>query len=228
VPEPSPATHSQTLDRGLRALEVLATHPDGLSVSELAAALETHRAAVYRLLGPLGDHHLVRRADDGRFVLAPGLIELAAGVQRRLTEAAAPVLQRLADQLRATTALTVRDGDEAVMILAVIPREPRIHLTYRQGMRHPLTQGAPGHALLAALPAQPGEDEEIAQARERGYSITTGQLLPGATGVAVALAAPGHEPEASISAVWITGLDPEAVAPDVVAAAREISASLWS
>src|SRR4051794_2433345 len=123
VPEPSPATHSQTLDRGLRALEVLATHPGGLSVSELAAALQTHRAAVYRLLRPLGDHHLVRRADDGRFVLAPGLIELAAGVQRRLTEAAAPVLQRLADQLRATTALTVRDGDEAVMILAVVPRE---------------------------------------------------------------------------------------------------------
>src|SRR4051812_42761605 len=57
---PSPATHSQTLDRGLRALAALARHPDGLSVSELAAVLETHRAAVYRLLGPLGDHHLVR------------------------------------------------------------------------------------------------------------------------------------------------------------------------
>lgn len=227
MPEPSPATHSHTLDRGLRALEVLAAHPDGLSVSELAAALGTHRAGIYRLIGPLGDHHLVRREDDGRFVLAPGLIELAAGVQRRLSETATPVLQRLADTLRATTALTVRDGDEAVVIAVVVPREPRMHLTYRQGMRHPLTQGAPGHALLAALPARPDEQDDVARARARGYAVSSGQLLPGATGVAVAIAAPGHETEAAISAVWITGLEPDAVAPDVVAAAREISAGLW-
>src|SRR5215203_6436181 len=99
---PSPATHSHTLDQGLRALEVLARHPDGLSVSELAAALETHRAAVYRLLGPLGDHHLVRREADGRFALAPGLIELAAGVRPRLHVVSEPVLQQLADNLHAT------------------------------------------------------------------------------------------------------------------------------
>ena len=227
MPEPSPATHSQTLDRGLRALEVLADHPDGLSVSELAAALGTHRAGIYRLLAPLGDHHLVRREDDGRFVLAPGLIELAAGVQRRLSETAAPVLQRLADTLRATTALTVRDGDEAVVIAVVVPHEPRMHLTYRQGMRHPLTQGAPGHALLAALPSRPDEQDDVVRARRRGYAVSSGQLLPGATGVAVAIAAPGHEAEAAISAVWITGLEPDAVAPDVVAAARAISAGLW-
>ena len=62
APGPSPATHSQTLDRGLRALEVLAEQPDGMTVSELAAALGTHRAGVYRLLGPLVDHHLAVRA----------------------------------------------------------------------------------------------------------------------------------------------------------------------
>ena len=226
VAELSPATHSQTLDRGLRALEVLAGHPEGLSVSELAAALGTHRAGVYRLLGPLVDHHLVRRVADGRNVLAPGLIELAAGVQRRLIETAQPVLQRLADALRATTALTVRDGDEAVVVSVMPPREPRLHLTYRQGMRHPLTRGAPGHALVAALPPRPGESDDVARTRARGYAVSSGQLLPGATGVAVAIAAPGHEPEAAISAVWITGLEPDAVAPDVIAASTEISRSL--
>src|SRR5215211_5581022 len=112
----SPTTvHTGVDARGLRALAVLARHPDGLSVSELAAALDTHRAAVYLLLGPLADHHLVRREPDGRFTLAPGLIELAAGVRPRLHEVADPVLRRLADQLRATAALTIRDGDEAVV-----------------------------------------------------------------------------------------------------------------
>lgn len=224
---PSPATHSHTLDRGLRALEVLARHPDGLSVSELAAALETHRAAVYRLLGPLGDHHLVRREAAGRFVLAPGLIELAAGVRPRLHEVAEPVLQHLADRLRATTALTIRDGDEAVVATVVPPREPRMHLTYRPGMRHPLTQGCPGHVLLAALPPEADEPAFVSRAREQRYAVSRGQLLPGATGVAAAIAAPGHEPDASISAVWIEGLDPDEVAADVIAAADEIASVLW-
>jgi DNA-binding IclR family transcriptional regulator len=223
----SPAQRSQTLDRGLRALQVLTEYPDGLSVSELATALETHRAAVYRLLGSLGNHHLVRREADGRFTLAPGLIELAAAVRPRLQEIAEPVLQRLADALRATTALTLRDGDEAVVATVITPREPRMHLTYRPGMRHPLTQGAPGHVLLAARAQQPGEPEFVTRARKQGYAVSHGQLLPGATGVAVAIAAPGHEPEASISAVWIEGLDPDGVATDVIAAAEEIAAALW-
>ena len=226
-PARSPANHSQTLDRGLRALQVLAKHPDGLSVSELAAALETHRPAVYRLLGPLADHHLVRREPDGRFTLAPGLIELAAAVRPRLQEIAEPVLQRLADALRATTALTIRDGDEAVVATVVTPREPRLHITYRPGMRHPLTQGAPGHVLLAAMPPQPQEPPFVTRARERRYAVSQGELLPGAIGVAVPIATPGHAAEASISAVWIEGLDPDEVATDVIAAADEIAAALW-
>lgn len=222
-------THSHTLDRGLRALEVLAAHPDGLSVAELAASLGTHRAAVYRLLGPLAEHHLVRRDGDGRFALAPGLIELAAGVRPRLREAAEPVLQELADRLGATTALTIRDQHEAVVALVVVPRDSRMHLVYRAGMRHPLTQGCPGHVLLAAAsPAVPGEPASVARARDRGYAVSRGELLPGATGVAAAIAAPGHEPEASISAVWIEGLDPDAVATDVSAAASQIAATVWA
>ena len=223
----SPAKYSLTLDRGLRALEVLARHPDGLSVAALAAALETHRAAVYRLLGPLADHHLVRREQDGRFTLAPGLIALAAGVRPRLQEVAEPVLRRLAERLHATTALTIRDGEEAVVATVVLPREPRMHLTYRPGMRHPLTQGSPGHVLLAAMPPRPHEPDAVTRARAQRYAVSRGELLPGATGVAAAIVAPGHEPEAAISAVWIEGLDPVEVAPDVMAAAEEVASALW-
>ena len=67
----------------------------------------------------------------------------------------------------------------------------------------------------------------VTRAREQRYAVSRGELLPGATGVAAAIAAPGHEPDASISAVWIEGLDPDAVAPDVIAAAGEIATALW-
>jgi DNA-binding IclR family transcriptional regulator len=206
---PPAATHSLTLDRGLRALYALLGQPDGMSVAELADALDTHRAAIYRLLAPLTEHRVVRRLADGRYVLGAGLIELASGVQSRLQEEADPILRALADQLGATTALTVRDGRDAVVAIVIAPRDQLVHLTYRTGMRHPLSTGAPGLALLAALPQRPGEPAEVAQARERGWARSTGQLLPGATGVAAPILSPANEAVAAISAVWITGVDVE-------------------
>jgi DNA-binding IclR family transcriptional regulator len=217
---------SQTLERGLRVLRVLAQQPDGLSVSQLATALGTHRAGIYRLLGPLMDQHLVVRGEDGRHVLGAGLIELASRVRPRLQEVAIAQLRALADELGATTALTVRDGEEAVVAAVVEPRNTDMHIAYRSGLRHRLDQAASGIALLAALPPRAGEREAIAQARARGWSQSTAELLPGATGVGAAIVVGGREPEGSITAVWVDGRDPEPAAAAVVGAAQAIAAAL--
>jgi DNA-binding IclR family transcriptional regulator len=197
-----------------------------MSVAELAAALGTHRAAVYRLLAPLTEHHLVRRQADGRYALGAGLLDLAGGVQSRLQEEAEPVLRQLADQLTATTALTIRDGDEAVVATVITPRDQLVHVTYRTGMRHPLVRGAPGLALLAALPAHSGERAEVTRARDRGWARSTGELLPGATGVAAAICPRAREPVAAISAIWITGIDIERAGRAVAAAAERLTLQL--
>ena len=54
---------SLTLERGLRVLRVLGEHPEGMTVSELADALGTHRAGIYRLLGPHLSERFVRRRE---------------------------------------------------------------------------------------------------------------------------------------------------------------------
>ncbi len=217
---------SQTLERGLRVLRVLAEHPDGLSVSQLATAMETHRAGIYRLVGPLADQRLVVRGADGRYVLGAGLIELASAVRMRLRDVAVPELQRLADEIAATTALTVRDGEEAVVAAVIEPRSTDMHIAYRAGLRHDLDQAASGIALLAALEPRADERAEIVLARERGWAVSTGELLPGVTGVGAAIAVPGREADASISAVWIDARDPEPAARALIASARTIAAAL--
>src|ERR671916_3517343 len=170
VPDPSAssANTSLTLERGLRVLRVLAEHPDGLSVSALAAEMGTHRAGIYRLLGPLMDQRLVVRDASGRHTLGVGLIELASRVRSRLQFAARPELQRLADSLEATTALTVRDAGEALVALVVEPRQTDMHITYRTGLRQPIDIAASGIAILAGSPPLPGEREAVVEARERG------------------------------------------------------------
>ncbi|HWI22762.1 MAG TPA: helix-turn-helix domain-containing protein [Baekduia sp.] len=219
--------HSLTLHRGLLALRVLAEHPDGLSVSELAAALDTHRAGTYRLLGPLIEQRLVHRTDGGRHVLGAGLVELASRVQPRLQEVAVLHLRELADELGTTTALTLRDEDEAVVAAVVQPRNTDVHVTYRAGVRHLIDQAASGIAILAGNPPQPGERAAITEARARGWSVSRSELLKGLTGVGAPIRS-GPASEASISAVWIEPRDSEAAGKRLAAVADQISAELRS
>jgi DNA-binding IclR family transcriptional regulator len=215
-------TGSLTLERGLRLLRVLARHPDGLSVSQLATELDTHRAGIYRLLAPLLRERLVTRDGDGQHRLAVGLIELASAVHPRLQQAARAELERLADELGATTALTVRDGEEAVVLAVVEPRNTDMHIAYRAGLRHSLDQAASGIAILAAMEPSAGERAAITKARALGWALSTGELIPGATGVAAPLAGL----DASISAVWIELRDPAAAAGPVTRSAGVIASLL--
>src|SRR5664279_3972714 len=86
-----PDGQSLTMRRGIRVLRVLANHPDGLTVSELADELVTHRASIYRLLGPLTEERLVVRGSGGRHLISLGLLELASAVRPRLQDVAAPI-----------------------------------------------------------------------------------------------------------------------------------------
>ncbi|MFZ1995849.1 MAG: helix-turn-helix domain-containing protein, partial [Solirubrobacteraceae bacterium] len=148
----SSSSSSLTLERGLRVLRVLSDHPEGMTVSELADALSTHRAGIYRLLGAHLSERLLRRSGD-RYYLGAGLVELASRVQPRLQEVAGPLLQALADDLTATAALTVRDGEDAAVVLDVrSPRLADMHITYRPGLRHPVAIAASGIAILAGGP----------------------------------------------------------------------------
>ena len=92
------AETSQTLDRGLRVLEVLAGSPGGLTVTELAGRLGVNRTVVYRLVSTLEQHALLRRDAKGRLHIGLGILHLAGAVQPVLRDLAQPVLRRLAEK----------------------------------------------------------------------------------------------------------------------------------
>ena len=69
APTSSKSAGSQTLDRGIRALELVAASPEGMTVQEVADRLEVHRTIAHRLLGTLADHHLVSRGPASLKVL---------------------------------------------------------------------------------------------------------------------------------------------------------------
>ncbi|MET8249327.1 helix-turn-helix domain-containing protein [Streptomyces sp. NPDC005202] len=223
--EPHPAG-AKTLDSGLRILWALREHPDGLGLAELARLLELDRNAVRRMLGALTRHRLVVRVEPTRYQLGLGLVELALAVQPRLREAAAAELRRLADAAGATAFVTALEGDDAVVVSVVEPTRSFAHVAYRAGLRHAADRGASGIAILAGRPPVAGERPEVTAARDRGYSMTRGELEPGTWGLAAPVTAGRLPAEASVGVVSIGELDEDRTAPEVLAAAATISALL--
>ncbi|MEU5937678.1 helix-turn-helix domain-containing protein [Micromonospora sp. NPDC047548] len=204
---------AQTLDRGLRLLHLVADAPAGLTVTEAANRLGIGRAAVYRLVGALTGHGMLRRDGDGRLRLGAGVLHLARRAQPLLAEGALPALRRLAEQAGATAHLTVVEGGEGVALAVVEPSWTSFHVAYRTGARHPLERGAAGLAILAG---RAGVADPVS---------TVGELQPGAYGVAApVLGVPGLE--ASVGVVALAPLDAGTVGAQVLAAAQSIAAAL--
>src|SRR5689334_4411838 len=210
---------SQTLERGLRVLHVLADSPAGLSITELSAAVGVNRTVVYRLVATLEQAGLARRDSSGRLHVGLGVLALARGLQPVLRSLANPVLRALAEELGSTAHLTIADGTEALAIAVVEPSWTDFHVAYRVGARHPLDRGAAGRAILLGRQLTAGSRVEAASVH------THGELQPGARGVsAPVLGVDGLE--ASVGIVTLADVDPEVVEPAVTRAARDIATRL--
>jgi DNA-binding IclR family transcriptional regulator len=204
---------AQTLDRGLRLLHLVADAPGGLTVTEAAGRMGVGRAVIYRLVGTLVEHGMIRRDAGGRLRVGLGLLQLARRAQPLVADAALPALRRLAEQVGATVHLTIAEGGEAVALAVVEPSWTAFHVAYRTGTRHPLERGAAGRAILAG------------RRGERGPVSTSGELQPGAYGVAApVLGVDGLE--ASVGVIALAPLDAASLGPRIVATAEAVARAL--
>lgn len=190
------ATASQTLSRGLTALEVLADAEGTLTIAELSKRLGLHRSITYRIVRTLEDHGLVVRNASGELELGARLAALARGVARDLQAAALPELTSVANELGMTAFIVILDSDEtdAVTLASVEPRHAAAAVAQRPGSRHPISRGAPGRAIEALL------------AREHPvghFETSTDEVITGLSSIAVPLAVPGYRP-ASVAVVYLT------------------------
>ncbi|GAB2788691.1 helix-turn-helix domain-containing protein [Streptomyces chlorus] len=209
------AETSQTLDRGLRVLKLLADTDHGLTVTELSHRLGVNRTVVYRLLATLEQHALVRRDLGGRARVGLGVLRLGRQVHPLVREAAMPALRSLAEDIGATAHLTLVDGAEALAVAVVEPSWTDYHVAYRAGFRHPLERGAAGRAIISARQ----------RPRDPGYTLTHGELEAGACGAAAPLIGVTGV-EGSVGVVMLADVVPERVGPRVMDAAREVAEAL--
>jgi DNA-binding IclR family transcriptional regulator len=182
---PRPAAGSQTLARGLFALQAVSSAPAGVTAAEVADHVGVHRTIAYRLLSTLAQARFITKGSDGRYRPAAALAVLGASFDNNVRQLSVPTLRLLADDLGTTVSLLVAEGDQQVAIAVIVPTLVFYQLSFHEGSRHPLERGAAGAALLASMPARPGERELVRQAREQGWVITHGEIEPDTYGLAV-------------------------------------------
>ncbi|MHA7271911.1 IclR family transcriptional regulator [Arthrobacter sp. TMT4-20] len=206
----APSSHSQTLSRGIRALEILAEARTPLSIAELSTQLGVHRSIAYRILRTLEDHSLVVRDAAGRVQAGPGLAALARGVAGDLQSAALPELTHLANSLGMTAFVAVLNQHDCVTLVTVEPRHTGATVAQRPGTRHSVSAGAPGIAIQSAMTEQdwarfaPGQQyrEAARTAQRTGYAVSHDEVIEGVSSVAVPVRIPG-QPPAAVALVYI-------------------------
>lgn len=144
---------AKALVKGIAIIDLLATHKDGLRLTDLVRHIDVPRATVVRLLSVLGDAHLISHSHDGRYRLGSQCAVWGAGFLSglELREVAADVLARLAQLSNETCHLGVRDGD-SVLYIDKVESPHSLRMVSRVGGLNPLHCTGIGKAILAYIP----------------------------------------------------------------------------
>ncbi|MFI1016038.1 IclR family transcriptional regulator [Streptomyces sp. NPDC020965] len=223
--ESTPAPTLQSMDRGMRILELLAERP--MRAKDLADALGSKWATTHRTLTYLRGSGYVRRDEDsglhyvGRRMFSIGAAYLG---NHALLNNALPAMRALADEMGGFVQIAERDGAFSTAIASVEPRTPADSITASSmlGRRYPLHTGARSQVLLAYADAEVVEEylasplepltmfsitdpqelrERLERTRRNGYAVTAQDVTVWSASVAAPIRDRNGEVVASAAAI---------------------------
>jgi DNA-binding IclR family transcriptional regulator len=160
MPNSERRTSIQAIDRAAGILQALASGPQRLGVSELAARLGLARPTVHGILQTLVAHGFVEQdvASD-KYQLGPGLLQLGYSYLdlNELRARSITFADRLAIRTNAAVRVGVMHGP-AIVVVHHVFRPDATFQVLEVGSQLPLHASALGKALLAFLPSRAVDD----------------------------------------------------------------------
>lgn len=205
MPEARAVDAVQSVDRALTILELLARVGEA-GVTGIAGDLEVHKSTAFRLMSTLEAHDLVEQAGErGKYRLGVGVLRLAGATTARLdvVQEARQICRHLAATTGETVNIAVLSGNSA-LYLDQVAGSSSLQSHNWVGQHIPLHATSNGKVLLSEL-EPPRLDEvlgtlpgytdrtitrkarlraELADVRERGYSVAVDELEVGLTAAA--------------------------------------------
>lgn len=217
-------------DRVLAVLVELAHHPHGVTLEDLAVALDSPKSTVHRALASLRKLSLAHQTGRGVYTLGDEFIRLAFQNYESRPDTARfePLLRELASDYGETVHYAALDGKDVVYRAKVDPPQGAVKLTSTIGGRNPAYRTAVGKVLLShslttrdeldawlggeVLPAKTeftitDRDALLAEliaTRERGYGIDDQENEIGINCVAVPVYA--LDPDRPVGAISVSAL----------------------
>lgn len=205
---------AQAIRRAMDVLRAVAQFQrGGATLSRVARAADLNQSTAFRILRSLVEERMLY-FDEGDRTYHLGLLafELGLATQGRsqVQDYWRPAVEQIAQRTRLTTYLMARSGDDAVCLLCAQGATMIRAMPMDVGQRVPLGIGAGSMAILATLedeeigplldarnrrrtvfPAgtEPGERtwQRIARTREQGFSMSSGTVANGLSGIGVAV-----------------------------------------
>lgn len=180
--------------KAIKILEVFEPNQPRISLTEISRRLDLPKSTTHNLLNTLLSVGYIEKVSHDQYSLGTAIVALTQSVRINveLRDRAAPLLRQLADQCHESVYLTNMDIDQVLYIYAVESPQ-RLLARSAVGERAHLHCTAVGKAILAYLPQDSlveiverqglprfteyticdfdGLVHELAQTRERGYSI---------------------------------------------------------
>lgn len=250
-----PHQHNQSLDRGLRILDLYTRETHSLSAKEIADRLNVPATTLYPFLHTLVDHRYLEVDEQKRYRLGLKLLERVGEIHQvyDVRSVARRELVTLSRAVEANARLAVLYGND-VLYLEQEEGGPQANLILTEvvGLRVPSYCTALGKVLLANLPKYDLERalesmtltritdrtitdrdqllDELRTVRERGYALELEELQLGGACVAAPIRNSGARVIAAISTSVLAsraqGGELARIADVVVATAADISEQL--
>jgi DNA-binding IclR family transcriptional regulator len=222
------------LDKAAVVLSALEAGP--ATLAQLVASTQLARPTAHRLAVALEHHRLVSRDMQGRFVLGPRLVELAAAAgEDRLLAAAGPVLAAVRDHTGESAQLYRRQGDARVCVAAA-ERPVGLRDSIPVGSTLTMLAGSAAQVLLAweepdrlhrGLQGANFTATMLSGVRRRGWAQSVGEREAGVASVSAPVRGPSGRVVAAVSVsgpIQRLSRQPGRMhAPAVVAAANRLS-----
>ncbi|GAB1770424.1 IclR family transcriptional regulator [Priestia aryabhattai] len=170
----------KSAERVLRVFELIAQHPEGLTVKEVSDLLSLPQSSTFNLVGTLHNEGYLNQDSLKKYKLGPKLIQIGTAAMESLdiSSEGKPYLKKLMEDVQETVFMALLSDGELVYVVK-IDNNRSIRTTAQPGNRKPLYCTGLGKTFLAFLPKD--QREQLLEHTEllpiTDYTITDKKVL---------------------------------------------------
>lgn len=211
------------LEKGLDVIELLATAPDGLTISEVATSLGLSISQIFRMIVVMERRGWLRKDDSDRYRVSYRVLDLAfrATPAQELARVARPLMYALSRDSGQACHLVVGQGSSGFVIVRQESPDT-IGFSLRPGTAVNLFTSSSGHVLLAfaeqeiveIILAEAPNDIDIEalrkrlqQVRRQGYEVQNSARVKGVRDISYPVFGFGHRLIAALTIPYVTFID---------------------